>query len=372
MIARVDRTGTVERLRVVLDEVVQAPGTQSVLLLAADGNGWTPAAVDGVVQAVPVPLFGGVFPELLYGREQLRRGFIVAGLTDRAEVQVIPRLSDPGADYERLIDDERVRPDTRTMLVFVDGLARRVSALVEALFNVFGLQFNYIGGGAGSLSFERKPCLFTNGGLVQDAAVLATLATSSGVGVSHGWTNVAGPFQVTESDRNVIQSLDWRPALDVYGAVVEAHSGRPLLVEDFFEHAKSYPFGIIKLGSETVVRDPLMVDGAGGLVCVGEVPQGTYVRVLTGDVHSLVDAAGRALLLGTESYPGEAGPRTTLFIDCISRALFLGEQFGRELEAVYRPDTTLLGALTLGEIANSRRDYLEFYNKTSVVGVLDA
>ncbi len=372
MITKLDRTGTVESLRTLIEEVTASPDVQSVIILACDQNGFAPEVVDPILETVSVPVFGGVFPEIIHQREKLSRGVVVAGLADRARVHVIPNLSDPEADYEALIDETSASEDTKTMIVLVDGLARRISALIESIFNVYGLEFNYVGGGAGSLTFEQKPCLFTNQGLKQDSAVLATLSVESGVGVSHGWNDVAGPFQVTESDRNVIQSLDWLPAFDVYREVVEKHSQAMLGVENFFELAKSYPFGIIKLGSEKIVRDPLMVQGGDSLVCVGEVPQGSYVHILTGDVSSLVTAAGRALTLGEQSFHATSGRRTTLFIDCISRALFLGEQFDQELAAVCREGTCLIGALTLGEIANSRRDYLEFYNKTSVVGVLES
>ena len=57
-----------------------------------------------------------------------------------------------------------------------------------------------------------------------------------------------------------------------------------------------------------------------------------------------------------------------MFIDCISRVLFLEKDFEKELAAVYDPKYPLFGALTIGEIANNKHDYLEFYNKTSVVG----
>ena len=62
--------------------------------------------------------------------------------------------------------------------------------------------------------------------------------------------------------------------------------------------------------------------------------------------------------------------KTILLIDCISRGLFLGEGFIREIEAVRAGNTPLIGALTLGEIANDGKDYMELYNKTCVVGIL--
>lgn len=370
MITKLDRSGTAVALRALLAEVVGAAEVRSILILACDGNGYVPEEVDAILAEVSVPVFGGLFPQVLYGGETLERGVVVAGLSSAAHVQVIRDLSDVEADYGEQIVDVDIAQGERTMVVFVDGLARRISSLIESLFDVYGLQFNYIGGGAGSLSFQQKPCLFTNEGLLQDCAVLAMVEMASGVGVCHGWVDVAGPYQVTESDRNVIQSLDWMPAFEVYRGAVREHSGREVTVENFFEVAKSYPFGITKLGAEKVVRDPLMVQGDEGLVCVGEVPQGSYVHILTGDVCSLVAAAGRALVLGEQSFSRGSALRTTLFIDCISRALFLGGEFGRELEAVQREGAQLIGALTLGEIANSRTDYLEFYNKTSVVGVL--
>jgi len=59
-----------------------------------------------------------------------------------------------------------------------------------------------------------------------------------------------------------------------------------------------------------------------------------------------------------------------LFIDCISRVLFLGDNFQEEINAILQYNQNLVGALSLGEIANTSKEYLEFYNKTSVVAVI--
>lgn len=147
--------------------------------------------------------------------------------------------------------------EIKSMFVFVDRLSKNINDIILTLFENFSLSINYIGGGAGSLSFKQKPCLFTNGGLLEDAAILATSVRESTIGVKHGWNPVSDAFKVTESVANRIIELDYKPALDVYKEVVEELSKEKITSENFFDIAKAYPLGINKLSGEMVVRDPI-------------------------------------------------------------------------------------------------------------------
>ncbi|MCP4752500.1 MAG: histidine kinase [Proteobacteria bacterium] len=364
---KVDKGGSVAGFRRIMRDLLASAEVRGVLVLACDANNFSPGQVDEILKKVPVPLFGGIFPEIIHRKEKLKKGTILVGLPTIPDVHIFADLS-KADEYDDIIDREvSDTADTKTMCVFVDGLSKRIGAFIESLFNVFGLEFNYIGGGAGSLSFDRKPCLFSNDGLLQDCALLARLNIESGIGVTHGWKRISGPSRVIESDGNIIYSLDGKPAFDVYRDVVENHSGQRFTDDNFFDIAKCYPFGINKLGAEKIVRDPLMKGERGSLVCVGEVPVESYVDILTGDIESLTRAAGQALFLAKKAFGTRSPPSLTLLIDCISRVLFLEDRFSEEIDAVFEPDSPLVGALTLGEIANTGKDYLEFYNKTTVV-----
>jgi hypothetical protein len=373
LVIQVDPAGTVEGFQRILQQTISQKDVVGVLVFACDANDFKPETVNTILKNVPIPIFGGVFPEIIHSRNKLTRGTIVVGLSTQPNVQIIPHLSDPSVDYDEIISQKFPESgQNKTMFVLVDGFSQRISALIDSLFNFFGLEVNYLGGGCGSLSFKQKPCLFTNEGLIADSAVLATVDIASGIGVSHGWYSVSGPFKVTEADRNVILTLDWQPAFSIYRRVVEEAAHCKFTDTNFFELAKCYPFGIKRLGGDMIVRDPIMVKENGALVCVGEVPVESYVDILTGDVSSLVNAARKALTLSLEAYHGPANKKVIFFIDCISRVLFLGKEFEKEIQAVYQDDIPLIGALTLGEIANSGKDYLEFYNKTAVVGCMEA
>jgi hypothetical protein len=345
---------------------------KGLLILSCDNNGYTGQQLNQGLRKIPLPLFGGIFPGIIHGNRKIDQGSLVVGLFEEPTLHTIPDLSNPAVDYESVIAQLIREPgDEQTMMVLVDGLAKRISGLIEGLFNNFSLEFNYIGAGAGSLSMVRKPCLFTNEGLVYDQAAIAMLAVQSGVGVCHGWKPLSGPFQVTESRENLVVSIDFQPAFEIYSREVNSHLNRKITPENFFSLAKNHPLGLAKLGAEKLVRDPIAVTAEGAIQCVGEVPEGAYFHILTGSPSSLVDAAQAAMRQACARFPGNPQGKPSVLIDCISRVLYLEADFQRELNALQRPGAPLVGVLSLGEIAGGGQDYLEFYNKTCVVGVID-
>lgn len=358
-----------------LEELTKDPSVSSVLIFAADGNNWTASELDPVVQGCKLKVYGGVFPQIIYEQQNYEQGAVLVALPHELHWSLIEQLSNPDADFDEpladLADAWEDLTGPATHLVFVDGLATCIATLIESLFMNFGLEHNYLGGGAGSLSFEQKPCLITPEGLKSDAALLLRLPQVSGVGVAHGWTPISEAYKVTSSEKNQVHQLEWQPAFLAYRAQVEAHSGQTFTDANFFDLAKAYPFGINKLDSEMVVRDPLMLQGEHSMVCVGEVPEGSFVRILNGTPESLIKAAGTAANLALTAWQttSKQEPEWACFIDCISRVLFMEERIVEEFNQV-AGNYPLVGALTLGEIANTGQDYLEFYNKTAVLGLL--
>jgi len=353
-----------------LGQMSTQPGLRGILMLCAEGNHYDLSQLDALLRHSPIPIFGGIFPAVLYEGRRHDTGVILLGLCCPLQLAVLPQPSLQETDISRHLPPlPRQSAGQRAMLLtFVDGFGHRIHPLIHELFNHYGLELNYIGGGCGSLTMQSGPCVITPQGVLQEAAVLVLCQVASGIGVAHGWESISGAFKVTASQEGLLQGLDWLPAWRVYQQVVEQHAGVQINEANFFEIAKAYPLGIAKLGSELVIRDPVRLQGE-ALLCVGEVRQGAYVHVMHGGSHTIIQAARHATDMALREL-GQADADVMLFVDCVSRSLFLGAQFDEELHAVSQPGTPMLGALTLGEIANSGRDYLEFFNKTSVVGLI--
>lgn len=367
-----DPEGTATGLADCLQQAAAGPDTISgLLVLSCDANNFTAEALDPILRQARLPLAGGIFPYIIHAGKVHDRGTLVIGLPEVVTIQMVGSLSDGSADYEQLLQEKM--PDSsrvRTLILLVDGFATRLAAFIESLFNVFGLEFNYVGGGAGSLSMVRKPCILTNSGLVMDAAALIFLETASGIGVCHGWQELAGPFQVTGAQNCAVQTIEMQPAYDFYCQVLAQRAGRHVNREAFYDTAKDFPFGIARLGGEQIVRDPYLVQPDGSLVCVGEIQEGAFISILRADETSLIEAAAESLRLSLANLPSREAGGLCFFVDCVSRMIVLQEDFQKEIDAVSLAGQPLVGICSIGEIANCGTEYLELYNKTSVMAVL--
>lgn len=201
-----------------------------------------------------------------------------------------------------------------------------------------------------------------------DCAQITALPLSVSLSIEHGWHKFAGPFIVTGAYDNTMTTLNYKPAFEVYREVVEEDSGQKFGVNNFFDLAKAYPFGLDRISGDVVVRDPLFRQGK-ALVCVGDVPINHIIYILKGDVDHLLEASRRCVQI----IPADQLPLMALLFDCISRALFLQERFAEEINTIHQAlpcGVPLVGGLSLGEIADGGNTCLELFNKTLVLGIL--
>lgn len=345
-----------------------------VLLLIGEA---APIDIDQLIDQLKITDYtfvGGIFPAVISAETHSDAGVILKTLPTATPPYLMQDL-DQGIHLPDFDEELALSEETQlTALVWIDGLTSQISNFLAEMYNNLGNSVRYLGGGAGSLSLKQKPCIFTREGCFQDAAVILFSPLESQLGVQHGWQRLKGPFPATQTHDNTITELNWRNAFEVYKEVVEADSQQQITSENFFDIAKGYPFGIFKEGQEDIVRDPIVVNDANELVCVGEVPENALLYILKGDKHSLVASARQA---ATEAQQGVHDKlHDFLVVDCISRVLFLGDQFSEELSALREKfcaiETALSveGILTLGEISSYGEGFLEFFNKTIVVGAL--
>ena len=359
-------TPRIEDIAAAIKEADRNPEIKSIIVLSCDENQIPKDIWDKTLKDVKTTIFGGIFPKIFHYRSVMDKGHIIACLKEEFTIDVIKEISSDSRSIEEQVSAIKLDKETKSRYVFLDGLSTQIASLIESLYNNWGLESNYVGGGAGSLSFQRKPCLITNKGLLEDSCIIASSKNESKIGVAHGWKKISDTLRFTEVDKTKIVSLDFEPAFEVYKKVIEAFSGEVMTEDNFFEIARSFPFGISINGEENIVRDPVMLEG-NSIVCIGEVPADSYAHILNGKSQDLIKAAEQAHNM---SHLEENSIK--ICFDCISRALFMGDKFEEELIKISGDDTNSIGALSIGEIANSGDDYLEFYNKTIVVSNLKA
>lgn len=307
-------------------------------------------------------VFGAIFPRVVFGVQSFDSGIVVVQLSDETVINLIENMDD--------ISKLSVPSDTASVFTIVDGLSLKSDDFLDNLYGTLPEYTKMIGGGAGKMTLKQEPVLFYNNTFYQDSALVLCAKKSIAIGVKHGWESIVGPLMATSCDGHMLKMINFKDAFAVYRDTVEFDSDKSFDDYNFFDIAKAYPIGIIRFGQDFIVRDPIFTDGK-GLLLVGNIDQNSVIAILKGEKEKLIEAARNAAKVSFSF--AKQKPNSTLLIDCISRYLFLEDNFEEELEAVsgeFPADVLLWGMLTLGEVANANQESIAFYNKTCVVGAL--
>lgn len=355
----------------IIKKVSSRPGIKSLLILSCEKNSFSVHDLLEISKKIDIPVFGGIFPALIAQSKLLWKGIIVIGFSLECAGGIIHDIHDEKTDIFSEI--KSLLPPfgkNGTVLILVDGLSGKLNRFVWTVKDTIGKDNVYIGGGAGSLSLKSQPCLFSNRETVKSAAIILQFPCTGSIGVAHGWEPIKGPFHVTGAENNSIITLNSQPAFEVYKSVLKEQIGE-FDSNDFVSIAKSYPFGIQTVDDEHIVRDPISFNNKNAIQCVGEIPAGVKVDILYGDKDTLLSAASWAYKIASENAKKSVHASMHFMVDCISRVMFLGKDFDQELAAVSIDSNELFGICSLGEIADSKNGYLEFYNKTITMGIFD-
>lgn len=312
------------------------------------------------------PIMGGVFPEIIADGKRHNDGYCFVPLYFELDVQTYTGVEnfDDIADKLKSEVNQHVN-DAETVFCFSDALWSFKDLFINSLYDVFGPFVNYLGGGAGNLQFKSKPCLFSNNGVVLNGAVIGVAKMESAIGVAHGWTSISEGIKVTEAHENMVKRLNDEIAFDVYKQEIQRHKGIEITEDAFFDVAKSYPFGMVKLDSEMIIRDPIS-SVHGELQIVDKVPEGVYVRIMYGDIESLLEQGSQKALQSVLEATKDNHQK--FCIDCISRVLYMQDDFSKELDII-NTNSNAFGILSLGEFANPNKTRLQIFNKTCVIAV---
>ncbi|MBO1257057.1 FIST C-terminal domain-containing protein [Alteromonas sp. 5E99-2] len=346
--------------------LAEIPNTkfESILLIAVDQDTPFPKELESLLSNSEFPIWGGVFPGIILAAQVKKSGALVIPIVVKTHIDIIENISQFPHSGKQLSFDNH---DTKSALILTDGLTDSIEDTLEIVIKSLPSNTVVFGGGAGSLSFEKKPCLFTPKGTYQDAMLIVTMTQPWELVISHGWEILDGPFLANEVSGNEVIQLNFQPAIDIYSSVVEDHSKKSLQDTSFFDIAQTYPFGIDRLDNELLVRDPIKVEN-NHLVCVGDIPENTMLYILKGEPSSLIKATKDA---ATSRYANHSINNGFLFT-CISRELFLKDRFQDELLGIAKPmnnNNPLIGVLALGEIASSVNGCVDFHNKTAVMAM---
>ena len=167
--------------------------------------------------------------------------------------------------------------------------------------------------------------------------------------VQHGYPVTRPRMQAISTTGNRISRIDRRPAFEVYQEVIKTEFGVDLTHENFYDYAVHYPFGLI-MAAEVVVRIPVGFDTDGTVICAGEVPPNSILRLIEAPILTdsrCVEQVARRIGTGPQA-PDEA----LVVFYCAGRRMHLGEAAAEELRQLHQATGAprLAGALSLGEI----------------------
>ena len=242
--------------------------------------------------------------------------------------------------------------DLSGIFIISDGLMVEGSELVRGMSYNNTKKIPITGGLAGDAARFQKTYTGLNE-VPGQGNIIAVGFYGENIHIGHGslggWDEFGYERQITKSDKNVLFDVDAEKALDLYkrylGTFAEELPGSALM----------FPMSMRVPGADKyLIRTILGVDeGEKSMVFAGNMPEGSTVRLMRGDIQKLIGASAIAAKDSLESLKNHK-PQLTLLLSCVGRKIIMDTKVVEEVlaaEEILDKDCTIAGFYTYGGLS---------------------
>lgn len=271
-------------------------------------------------------------------------------------------------DAGKLLVSQLPAQGLKHVFVVSDGLKVNGTDLVNGMRAGLAPQVTLTGGLAGDGAKFLKTVIIEPDGKVANESVAAIGfygdSISIGFGSRGGWDSFGLDRLVTRSHENILFEIDDQPALDLYKSFLG-------------DKAKDLPgsgllFPLSMRDSEDrvpVVRTILGInEEEKSLTFAGDIPQGSFVRLMKANNDRLITGAEEAAIASSEGFDGAT--EFALLVSCVGRKLVLKQMVEEEVESVsdVLGKPAIAGFYSYGELAPFNKNAsCELHNQTMTI-----
>lgn len=322
----------------------------------------------------PDALFSGCSTSGEIAAESVKDGSIVitAIQFDSTKIQsakvALSEVAFNSLDAGKRLVSQFSKDGLKHIFVITDGLNVNGSELVKGMTSVLSSDVSITGGMAGDGSnFSKTVIVEPDGKVAQDSVAAIGFYGDSleiGFGSRGGWVSFGVDRLVTKSKGNVLFEIDGQPALDLYKSFLgDKASDLPasglLFPLSMRDHEDQVP----------VVRTILAIsEEEKSLTFAGDIPQGSFVRLMKANNDRLINGAEEAALAA--SLPSGDNAEFALLVSCVGRKLVLKQMVEEEVESVSEAlnHPVITGFYSYGELAPfNHSDPCELHNQTMTI-----
>lgn len=310
----------------------------------------------------------------IIGAQVLDNSMVVTAVHfDNTPIQVaktkVAQMSESQSAGEKLASSLG-KEDLLHVLVFSDGLHVNGTNLVRGLMAKLPKEVAVTGGLVGDQDRFKETVVGMDS--VPEADTIAVIGfyganIKIGYGSMGGWDPFGPERLVTRAKENVLYELDGQSALELYKKYLGDQA------KDLPASGLLFPLSLRLEGKGTgLVRTILSVnEKEGSMTFAGDVPEGSYVRLMKANFEHLVDGAAGAASMSHEAL-GSVSPDLAILISCIGRKLVLKQKVEEEVEGVQKvlgKTTVMTGFYSYGEICpvTPTEKQCELHNQTMTI-----